>query len=104
MDDYKRDSSDPAEQVKWAGDRAVPQDVLDYQDAVDELGRLLSDTNIVYLKPLFKHQYWRVRKHAVMAARAALPRLGRDKKNEIESLIEHAKNDPDPTVSTIAAG
>ena len=81
---------------------ATSKDVLEYQKAVDELGRLISDRHISLLAPLFTHSYWRVRKHAVMTAKIALSRISPPKRKELMSYIQNAAHDPDRTVRAIA--
>ena len=83
---------------------ATPQDVLEYQDAVDELGRVLSNRHVAALVPAFSHRYWRVRKHAVMAAKAALSRISPPEREELVNALHAAAHDSDLNVSTMAEG
>jgi len=83
-------------------DSAAPRDVLLYQEAVDELGRLISNDFVSDLAPLFTHHYWRVRKHAVMLAKIALPRISGSERKKLLNALHTAAHDPDDTVSAIA--
>lgn len=83
-------------------DSATPDDVLKYQEAVDELGRLLSNRNVSALEPLFTHHYWRVRKHAVMAAIIALPNISGPEYEKLLSFLQGSAQDTDDTVQAMA--
>jgi succinate dehydrogenase flavin-adding protein (antitoxin of CptAB toxin-antitoxin module) len=81
---------------------ATVEDVLSYQEAVDELGRLMTARDVKLLVPLFSHKYWRVRKHAVMTAKIAAARIPSPENEELLSHIHLATQDPDDTVRGIA--
>jgi len=84
-------------------DRANGEDVLEYQEAVDELARLINDHHIELLEPLLSHKYWRVRKHGVMVTKISISRIKTPKyKKLLKSYIKDATNDPDDTVRWVA--
>jgi hypothetical protein len=84
------------------GDSATPEDVLKYQKTVDELARVAGRDHVALLLPLFSHPYWRVRKHAVMAAAGVAGKITSADAQPLRAAIDKAKNDKDGTVSAMA--
>lgn len=84
------------------GDRATHEDVLKYQEKVDELVRVAGKDHVALILPLFSHPYWRVRKHAVMAAAGMVRKMAGAEAQQLKAAIEKAKRDKDATVSAMA--